>query len=465
MAAVYTQGPIARSMIRTALAMIPATLALSGYNLVDAYFVGKLTGKTLVDAPMAAMGFTLPVVMLIGCLFHGLGTGVCAPTAQALGGDKLERAAKGTSSGVLLILLFSIFVAIVGMSCSKGLFRSFGAKGEVLELVTGYMDIWYFGCATASISMAGHGLLISVGDNKMASCLMMAGMILNAFLDPLFIFGWGMFPAMGIRGAALATIISQAAGGAVSMFLLCRKHRLLRFRRIPFLQLRQYWFVILRYAIPASLGMLMMPVGMTVVTRLTAEFGTAAMAGSTAAGRLESIAFVVPMSLGMTLTPFIAQNFGARRYDRIREGLIFACRFALVFLLVSAVIFSLAAAAISPHFCNSAEAREIMARCIRITVWGFAGVEIHRFSTFAFTGCGRPLAASLLNGLRFLVLLVPLSLLAWHFGTLTGLFVARLVTDVLSGVIGVVLALRMVNGLPPKQGKSDLQSGEKRIKL
>ena len=63
MAAVYTQGPIARSMIRTALAMIPATLALSGYNLVDAYFVGKLTGKTFADAPMAAMGFTLPVVM------------------------------------------------------------------------------------------------------------------------------------------------------------------------------------------------------------------------------------------------------------------------------------------------------------------------------------------------------------------------------------------------------------------
>ena len=92
-------------------------------------------------------------------------------------------------------------------------------------------------------------------------------------------------------------------------------------------------------------------------------------------------------------------------------------------------------------------------------------MEIHRFSTFAFTGCGRPLAASLLNGLRFLVLLVPLSLLAWRFGSLTGLFIARLVTDVLSGVIGVMLALRMVNGLPPKQGKSDLQSGGKRIKL
>ena len=205
------------------------------------------------------------------------------------------------------------------------------------------MDIWYFGCFTASIAMAGHGLLISVGDNRMASTLMMTGMIINALLDPLFIFGWGFFPALGIRGAALATIFAQATGGSISMYILWRKHHLIRFRKIPLAELRNYWIVTLRYAIPASLGMLMMPVGMTVITRLTATFGTAAMAGCTAAGRLETIAFVIPMSLGMTLTPFIAQNYGARRYDRIREGLIFAFKFAFVFLFASAVLFALLA--------------------------------------------------------------------------------------------------------------------------
>ena len=337
MAAVYTTGPIAKTMIKTALAMLPATLALSGYNLVDTYFVGRLVGKTAADAPMAAMGFTLPVVMLIGCLFHGLGIGVSAPAAQALGGNKTERAAKGSTSGVLLILLVSIVTAIAGMSCAKGLFSSFGARGEVLDLVIEYMDIWYFGCATASIAMAGHGLLISVGDNRMASTLMMCGMFINALLDPLFIFGWGFFPALGMRGAALATIFSQAVGGNISMYVLWKKHHLIRFRKIPFAELRNYWAVTLRYAIPAALGMLMMPVGMTVITKLTASFGTAAMAGCTAAGRLETIAFVIPMSLGMTLTPFIAQNSGARRFDRIREGLIFSFRFAFIFLFASVI--------------------------------------------------------------------------------------------------------------------------------
>ena len=453
MAAVYTQGPIAKSMIKTALAMIPATLALSGYNLVDAYFVGRMVGKTAADAPMAAMGFTLPVVMLIGCLFHGLGIGVSAPAAQALGGNKLERAAKGSSSGVLMIMLVSILTAIIGMSCVKSVFSSFGAQGEVLELVIEYMDIWYFGCFTASIAMAGHGLLISVGDNRMASTLMMTGMIINALLDPLFIFGWGFLPALGIRGAALATIFAQATGGSISMYILWRKHHLIRFRKIPLAELRNYWIVTLRYAIPASLGMLMMPVGMTVITRLTATFGTAAMAGCTAAGRLETIAFVIPMSLGMTLTPFIAQNYGARRYDKIREGLIFAFKFAFVFLFASAVLFALLARFIAPHFCNSAEAQDVMAKCIMISVWGLSGVEIHRFAGFSYTGCGRPAAAAMLNGMRFLLFLIPFSLIAWYFRSLNGLFVARLAADVLSGVVGAFLALRTINALIAKRKK------------
>lgn len=237
------------------------------------------------------------------------------------------------------------------------------------------------------------------------------------------------------------------------MYILWRKHHLIRFRKIPLAELRNYWIVTLRYAIPASLGMLMMPVGMTVITRLTATFGTAAMAGCTAAGRLETIAFVIPMSLGMTLTPFIAQNYGARRYDRIREGLIFAFKFAFVFLFASAVLFALLARFIAPHFCNSAEAQDVMAKCIMISVWGLSGVEIHRFAGFSYTGCGRPAAAAMLNGMRFLLFLIPFSLIAWYFRSLNGLFVARLAADVLSGVVGAFLALRTINALIAKRKK------------
>jgi hypothetical protein len=99
-----------------------------------------------------------------------------------------------------------------------------------------------------------------------------------------------------------------------------------------------------------------------------------------------------------------------------------------------------------------------MTRCIIISVWGLAGVEIHRFSGFSYTGCGRPTGAALLNGMRFLVFLIPFSLIAWWMHSLNGLFVARLAADILSGVVGAFLALRSINAKIREQKKNDLQS-------
>ena len=99
-----------------------------------------------------------------------------------------------------------------------------------------------------------------------------------------------------------------------------------------------------------------------------------------------------------------------------------------------------------------------MARCILISVWGLAGVEVHRFAGFSYTGCGRPTAAAMLNGMRFLIFLIPFSLIAWYFHSLNGLFVARLAADVLSGIIGAFLALRTINKRLEEQQKSNLTS-------
>ena len=105
----YTDGPIGSVMTKTALSMLPGTLAISGYNIVDTYFVSKL--GTL---PMAAMGFTFPVVMLVSCLFRGIDNGIMTPTAQSLGGGKIPRAARMISSGIILLMMISMIVAVVG---------------------------------------------------------------------------------------------------------------------------------------------------------------------------------------------------------------------------------------------------------------------------------------------------------------------------------------------------------------
>lgn len=438
--AVYTSGPIGTRMIKTAFAMLAGTLSMSGYNLADTYFIGRLEGS----APLAAMGFSLPVIMLIGCIFHGLGNGIMAITAQALGGGRKERAAGFVSAGLLLAALVSVVFAVIGMTTCRDVFVFFGAQGEALKHVRDYMDIWYFGCFSAALSMAGNSLLIGVGDNKAASFSMMGGMIINVILDPIFIFGFGLIPAMGIKGAVLATIGSQICVMLFNLQRLNRKHRLLRFDPIPLKRLFPCWGTIFRYAVPAALGMLMMPLASVVVTKVTAVFGDAAVAATAAAGRLEMVAFVFPMALGMTLVPMIGQNYGAKLYDRIRDCHRFAMRFAFFYLLVLGVLYVIFAPQLVRLFSTDADVCRIMADCMRIIPWGFFAIEVHRYGTFFYTGCGRPNAAAWLNALRIIGLMIPFTLLALVFNQLWLVFAARLAADLISGTVSYLLSKRLI---------------------
>lgn len=440
----YTTAPIGRTMLRTAAAMLAGTLALSGYNVVDTYFVGRLG-----TIPLAAMGFTFPVVMLFGCVFRGIATGIMTTSAQALGAGDRPRAANIISVGLLLVVLVSAAIAAAGMATARPLFELCGASGEVLPEVTGYMDVWYFGCVTASLSMTGNDLLIASGHARTTATMMVLGLVLNALLDPLFIFGLGSLPPLGIRGAALATVLSQAVSTLAVLSLLRFRHRLVVLPRLSFRSVRAIVALVARYAIPGTLGMITMPLGSAVLTWITARFGDAAVAAVAAAGRLEMLAFTFPMALGMSIVPMVAQNYGARLHDRIRTCFRFSTGFAFFYLLGMAVIFTATAPWIVRPFSDDPEVRRIMVLCLRIVSWAFPAQEIHRFCGFFQLGTGHPTIAAWLNAGRILFLLLPFSFLALLSHRLPALFAARTCADVLACLIALLLARRLLSRLRP----------------
>ena len=457
----YTRGPIGGTMLRTALVMLPGTLAISGYNLVDAYFVGRLDG----DAPMAAIGLTAPLVMICGCLFHGLSAGVMTTTAQSLGGNRRWRAVQLVSTGLLLITLFSLAIAILGPIVTRGVFRCAGnASEEAKSLATAYMDIWYWACVSSALGMSGNNLLVTANDSKMASATMVLGLASNAFLDPLFMFQKEVFGiplgfGLGVVGAAWATVTAQVIGTTPVLAILWKKHHLIRFRAIRPAKLASLWKRIILFAIPASLGSLMLPIGMSIMTWITSHFGDVVIGAITAAQRVQAIAFFFPMSLGVSLLPMIGQNYGARLYSRINGCRRFAIRFAFLYLTAMSIAFCIFAPFIAGKFLSDpdkVEMRAVMAFALRILPWGFAFLEAHRYSGFFFTGCGRPMAAALLNAMRILGFLIPLSLLVLLYFKLTDnentaltlLLSVQMGADVLSGTIALILARRLTRRFP-----------------
>lgn len=441
----YTRGSIFKVMLTTAVSMIPGTLAISGYNIVDTYFVGRLGTDQL-----AAMGFTFPVVMIVGCIYHGLGGGVMTPVAQLLGAGRRDQAARMVTSGIVLFSVIGIAMSLAGIALIDPVFRRLGAKPELMPMIREYMTIWFLGSLSVALSGAGSHLLVSAGSPRIGGVMMMFGLVLNAVLDPLFIFGWKFVPARGIAGAAVATVIAQVASLAlVTMILHFKLHLIARLSALaPYPRVFNAWKTIFRYGIPAILGMVLNPAGMAVVTYAVAETGgKAAVAAVSAAGRLEAAAFVIPMSLGMSLLPIIGQNFGAKRYDRIDLCRRLSMRFAFLYLLAMSVVYYSCAPLAAHIFSEDPEVMRLMVRYLRIITWGFAFIEIHRYGTFFFTGTGRAKSGAALNIMRVVGLMVPFTLGALFFDSLDGVFSARLAADLLAGTIGCVLSMRLTKRL------------------
>ena len=473
MKAEYTQGNIAQKLLMTAVAMLASTLAMSGYNMADTFFVGQIGG----EEPLAAMGYTFPVVMLICCIFHGFGGGCMTTMAQALGRGDMDAASRIVTTGMQILLMISLALAIIGILSADLIFGLMGAKGNTLVLVKSYMNVWFMGCLTCSLALECNKILIAAGKPRVSSFMNMLGMLINVVLDPLMIFGGEtclkhtlahtpealhciVRPVMslflflepnGIRGAAIATVISQCVS-AVSLVFILYHLRLLRFQKLPWDTFFKTGRLIMTYGIPAMLSMLLFPIGNSITTWATSHFGDVAVAGVAAASRLENIAFVLPMSFGIPLMPFIAQNYGAKLYSRVRFCFKFAVSFAFITLNTAALILFFWGKHIIVYFTPEPAVQEVMVHYMRIVPFGFALIEIMRFSGFALVGCGYPVRDTILKCIRVCGIMIPMYFLTQYFHWYEGIFFSRLTTDLLGGIICFVVACAMIHRLPKQDG-------------
>jgi len=438
--AVLVHKSVSRTLFGMAFPMLAGTFAMNAYHLADTWFVSRL--GTL---PLAAMGFTFPVVMLLACVARGIGSGVTTLVSHAIGRHDHGDASRLVSHGTMLTLIVTAAMSVGGYFLIVPVFKRLGADARSLPLIGEYMRTWYVGAVFMTLPMLGHGTLISAGDSRVVSQLMIAGTMLNVILDPILIFGHFGCPAMGIRGAALATVIARGVSTAWLLRLLFRKHRLLKWRRWRPSEYMSSLRSITRFAVPSVLSMILMPISATVIIRLLSGFGHEAVAATGAAARIEMFAFMVPMALGISLTPFVSQNFGAGRMDRIRQAQKIATRFAIGYGGVVAAAFYLAAPAMAAAFTDDPKVAHTLVSYVRVISFGYGMMEVHRYCGFFLTGMHRPVSATVLNAVRVLALLIPLSFLGAHFWGIIGVFGGRLATDIIVGCLGMAWVAGVLN--------------------
>ncbi|MDX9979762.1 MAG: MATE family efflux transporter [Lentisphaeria bacterium] len=436
-----TQGHIGRQMIGMAVPMLAGTFSMTAFNLADTWFVSKL-GKV----PMAAMSFTFPVAMVLGSVAMALGMGSSVVVSQALGEGSHEKAKQISADCMLLGLVLVEVLGLLALALSAPIFRAMNASEDVLPLIRQYL-VWYLPFAgVVFLSMPAAGVLRAAGDAKRQSLIMVTGAVLNCILDPMLIFGYGWFPALGIRGASIATTLTQGSTFFMCIYILHRRYGLAAWPQRSLAKLMRSWNHILHIAGPAFVSNMLMPVSAFVLTALVARHGDAAVAAYGAGGRVEMFAYLCPMALGISLVPLVGQNYGAGRYDRVEGCRRWSERLALGWGAVVAVVFFLAAPFIAPLFAHHDEGMERhLVLYLRIMPFGYGLREVLRYISIFLNAISRPMASLVLNALFLVGFNVPFALLGeWLFG-LAGVFGGVVLGSNLAGLLALAYGRRRVN--------------------
>jgi putative MATE family efflux protein len=427
-----TREPVARTLVGMAVPMLAGTFSMTAYNLTDTYYVARLG-----TAPLAAMSFTFPIVMLLSSAVMGLGTGVTASVSHALGRHDHALAQRLSTHTLILSVLLTLILSVGGLLTLKPVFRLLGAEGEVFDMTCEYMRVWYWGIATIVLPMIACNIVRATGNTVSPSLLMMFGALLNVVLAPIMIYGLVGFPRWGLFGAALATVISQGVSGVFILWILHHRHRLLCLEIPRWNDLCASWVEVLRLGIPCCLASLLIPISSTLITRLVSGYGPEAVAACGAAGRVEMFAFLVPMALGFSLVPFVGQNFGANRLDRVIRGRFLSNLFVFLWGGFVCIVLGVVGRPVAALFSQDAQVIETLTLYLRIVPIGYGMMEIHRYTGFLFNGVQKPFYAMMVNLLRVVVLLIPFSMIGSRYLGLRGIFAGRVVADIISALVGL----------------------------
>tara|TARA_R110000787_G_scaffold22225_7_gene64716 strand:- start:5237 stop:6547 length:1311 start_codon:yes stop_codon:yes gene_type:complete len=423
-------------MMRLTMPMIGGITALMAVGIVDAYFVGQIGLHEL-----AALGFVLPVTHGVNSIGLGLGMAISVLVSRYFGEHKTALAARLITDGRLLVMIIGITLQIALYFSMTALFRTMGADATVQALISEFMVLWLPAVPVMLLTLTGNTTLRAIGSPAKSAMILTLLAVINAALDPLFIFGYGVIPGVGIGGAALATSVAWLITFGISDYMLGVQEKLILRGKFQLHTLRANWRQLATLGIPAILANFMTPLAAAVLTAMVATFGAEAVAGFAVATRIEALCLLVVFALSSTLPMFIGQNIGAGHADRARQALYGAIRFSLILQVAIWLLMLASATALTSLFNSNNQVIAIASHYLWVVPLSHGAQAVAILVMVSLNVIKRPKTALLTTILRLLLLNLPLAYLGGQIAGVTGLFCGFTVGNLISGL----LAWRILN--------------------
>ena len=425
--------PVRQLLITMSLPMMISMLVQALYNVVDSMFVSYIS-----EYALTAVGLAFPAQNLMISVGVGTGVGVNALLSKSLGEKNFDAANKAAVNGIFLAFCSWAAFALLGGFFS----RTFMALQTDVPEIIAYGDTYLTIIAVASVGMmfqiCFERLLQSTGKTIYTMLSQGLGAVINLLLDPLLIFGLGPFPAMGIAGAALATVIGQCVGALLGLFCNLRRNPeiTISFRgfRPHGVTIRKIYAVGVPSIIMSSIGSVM-TFGMN---KILGAFNSTAVAVFSAYFKLESFIFMPVFGLNNGIVPIIAYNYGARKPDRIRAAAKLGFLYGAAIMAVGVLLFWLIPGRLLGIFNASDYMLEIGIPALRLISLSFLPAAFGIVTSSVCQALGHGVLSLIVSVLRQLVLILPVSWLLGHFVGLSAVWAAFPFAEVFSFLLSAV---------------------------
>ena len=435
--AVFAQGSTMRHVVVMTTASATGLLAMFGVDMVDMYFLTLLGEQELA----AAVGYAGTLLFFLVSVSIGLQIALGALVARSEGAHRRDLARRYCTSSLLFNALVSTVISVIAWFNLPVLLAALGASGQTLDYAISYAGIVLPNMPVLVLGMSMAAGVRAVGDARRSMWATIMGSLVNAGLDPLFIFTFGW----GLEGAALASVVSRLVVMGLAWHAIAVVHKLPC--RITWDQFLDDMKPILTIAGPAVLTNLATPIGSSFVLRTMSQFGDSAVAGAAIMGRITPVAFAVIFALSGAVGPIVGQNAGAGFYERVRSTLRNAVVFNVLYVAGAWLLLWLCAHAIVRAFSASEQAAELILFYTHFLVGAFVFNGMLFVANASFNNLHHPHWATGFNFARVLLGTIPAVYFGAQWYGARGVMLGEALGSVLFGLLAMIGAFVLVKRL------------------
>lgn len=428
------EKPVFSLLVSMAFPMVISMLVNSLYNIVDSYFVAKIS-----EDAMTALSLVFPVQNFINAAGIGFGVGMNAVISFYLGAKDYEKADMATTQGLFLAAVHGVLLTIVSIEIMPFFLRLFTGSEAVAALGIQYSDIAFSFALVVSLSMAFEKIFQAVGRMKVTMISLLIGCCTNIALDPVLIFGLGFFPKMGIRGAALATGIGQVLTLCV-YFVICKIRPLsVHVRRIYLRPDKHMVGKLYAIGIPATLNMALSSVLISALNAILAVYSEAYILVLGIYYKLQTFLYLPANGIIQGMRPLIGYNYGAGEHKRVKKIFELVLIMNGLIMLGGTVICMTIPATLMGLFTHTPKTIRVGETALRLISAGFLASAISVTASGALEGLGKGMQSLVISLCRYIVIIIPAAMLLSYAIGATGVWHAFWIAEGLTAIISMLV--------------------------